>query len=144
MLFARAPGQAFKVGLYLKRGCLLAVSVAAVLNRSEPEKEERRGGMEGGKNGRRKEDDFEEKGGRRAEDNDRCSNTFDFKREPRVREMERESVDAIAFNRPLHKERFLSRLPGALRTSADWNNKYLCHGTLQTRRTLSFVTTSRN
>lgn len=35
-------------------------------------------------------------------------------------------------------------LPAALRTSADWNNKYLCHGTLQTRRTLSFVTTSRN
>lgn len=81
---------------------------------------------------------------RGGQDNDRCSNTFDFKREPRVREMERESVDAIAFNRPLHKERFLSRLPGALRTSADWNNKYLCHGTLQTRRTLSFVTTSRN
>lgn len=40
MLFARAPSQAFKVGLYLKRGCLLAVSVAAVLNRSEPRRGE--------------------------------------------------------------------------------------------------------
>ena len=68
-----------------------------MLNRREPRRGGKRGGVkEGDKNGRGKEDDFAEEGERRRQDNDRCSNTFDFKREPRVREMERESVDAIA------------------------------------------------
>lgn len=111
MLFARAPGQAFKVGLYLKRGCLLCrLGSGLCLTGGSQE-------GEGREEGRRREAKTEEgkrttlrRKERGGDKTMTAVQTRSTSNESRVFVKWKERVSTpLRCNRPPHKERFLSR-----------------------------------